>query len=107
MVAIEGGLVPCLSGLGDRFPAVIAQIVIGPLVEGDADHRYSEVTAAFESVDGGEELLLGEVTRGAEHDEEVRTGGIGWGLQRHGISLGKPWSSLKLLRVVSGVVEAM
>jgi hypothetical protein len=65
------------------------------------------VASAFQSVDRREELLPGEIPRGSKHHEEIGAGSIGWGLQRHGVSLEKPWSLLKLLRVIDGVVDAM
>jgi hypothetical protein len=54
-----------------------AQVAVGPVIEGDTDDRDPEVAAAFEPVDGGEQLLLGEIARCAEHHEEVGSRCIG------------------------------
>ncbi|CAB4617658.1 unannotated protein [freshwater metagenome] len=77
--SVECRLIPDLAGIGDRCAAVVAQIVVGPVVARDADHRDIETSADLKSVDGGEEFLLGQITGGAEEHQEVGAGKIDGG----------------------------
>ena len=48
-----------------------AQIVVGPGFTGDPNDRNPETASAFEAVNRREEFLLGEISGGTKHDEEV------------------------------------
>ncbi|CAB4324525.1 unannotated protein [freshwater metagenome] len=67
--ALECGLIPVLTAFGDRGTAVFVEVGIGPVVASHTDHVDTETAPAFEPIDGREELLLGEVSRGAEQDQ--------------------------------------
>jgi hypothetical protein len=50
---------------------VTAQIVVSPGLTGDPDDWNAETASAFEAVNRREQLLLGEISGGTKHDEEV------------------------------------
>ena len=68
---VERRLIPFLAGLSNRVSAVIAQIVVGPSLTGDPNDWNTQTASAFESVNGREQFLLGEISGGTKHDEEV------------------------------------
>ena len=70
--AIENLLVELLSGPLDRFAGAFSQLVVGPVVDGDADDRAVEEPARFEPVERAEGHHLRQVARDSEHDEDVR-----------------------------------
>jgi hypothetical protein len=57
--------------LGDRVVRALLEVVEIPTGLGDADDRHLEDAAADQRVQGGEDLLVREVSRRAEEDEGV------------------------------------
>ena len=63
----------------DRVVDDLAEVLGGPVAAGEADEREArrQQPAVGEVVDGGHELLAGEVAGDAEEDEAARTGDAG------------------------------
>jgi hypothetical protein len=74
--AREDGAVERLAGSRDRRAGMRAQVVLGPVVDGDADDRAVEQPAPLEPVQRAERHDLGEVARDPEDHEDVGRGGV-------------------------------
>ena len=70
---VEHLRVGLLAGGGlDRLPGVLAEVLVRPVVEGDADYRAVQQAPGLEPVERVEGHHLGQVARDSEDDEGVR-----------------------------------
>src|SRR6185369_1720837 len=68
----EGVGVGAAAVLGDALPRTFDELVAIPAGARNADHRHGHPAALHQALQGGEDLLVGEVAGGAEEDEGVR-----------------------------------
>src|SRR5262249_17444865 len=64
-------LVDTAAVLGKTGPRAGAQLIEVPASLGDPDHRHIQVAAPHHRLQGGKNLLVGQVTGGAEEDEGI------------------------------------
>jgi hypothetical protein len=69
---VEDLRVQVLASPGDRLPGVLAQVILGPVVDGHADHRARQQPTSLEPVQRPERHDLGQVARDPEDHEDVR-----------------------------------
>jgi hypothetical protein len=69
--AIESLLVELLSSPLNRFASALSQLVVGPVVDGNADDRAVKEPPGLESIQRAEGHHLRQVACDAEHDEDV------------------------------------
>ncbi len=80
--ALEHLLVELLAGSDDRLARTFLQLVVGPVVDGDAHDRAVEEAAFLEPVERAKRHHLRQVAGDAEDNEDV--GGPGLGIARDG-----------------------
>ena len=68
----ERRLVDTAAVFVDAGTCALEQLVTCPARFGHPNHGHLERSAACHAVQGGEDLLIGQVARGAEEDERVR-----------------------------------
>ena len=69
--AVEHLLVERLAGADDRLAGAVAELVVGPVVDRDADDRARQQPALLEPVQRSERHHLGQVARDPEDHEDV------------------------------------
>ena len=74
---VDDGRIGTVDVLGDRLVGVLAELVVGPVAAGHADHGHLQHARAFELVQRREQLALGEVAGGAEQHECIGVGLVG------------------------------
>ncbi len=79
---LEHLLVQLLAGPDDRLAGTLLQLVVGPVVDGDADDRAVEEAALLEPVERAKRHHLRQVAGDAEDDEDV--GRLGLRIARNG-----------------------
>ena len=75
--AVEDVCLQRLAAVDDRLPRALAQVVVAPVLNGDADDRAVEQPSPLEPVERTQRHLLREVARDAERDEHVGRGAGG------------------------------
>src|SRR5262249_58315998 len=71
---LREGLLVEAAVLGHALPRALDELVLGPARLGHADDGRVQPSALDELLQGGEDLLVGEVAGGAEEDQRVRAG---------------------------------
>src|SRR5581483_5733235 len=71
---VEAGLVHAAPVLLQALAHAVAELVEGPGILRDPDDRDLELAVFDHRLEGGEDLLVGQVARGPEEDEGVRRG---------------------------------
>ena len=61
----------CAGGGLDRLPGVLAEVLVGPVVDGDADDRAVEQAPLLEPVERVEGHHLRQIAGDPEDDEHV------------------------------------